>query len=303
MRLQLAILRGVAWLFAALPPKACMAVGRFFGFLFGRVIRYHRRDAFEALERSLPQTSKEERRGIVNRMYRNLGTNVVESLRLAGGKSDQVDEHLTVSGVEHVQEALKQEKGGLVLTAHFGNWDLLSVLTTKLGYPLTIISKDVKNEALNDFWMGMRRDFDLKIVPAHNSYRACRAALKRNGLVGFILDQNMIDKEGIFVDFFAKPACTTPGLAFMSAQSKAPVIPVFIRRVDGWQHAVEVLPPIDAPPDREEETIHAYTQRYTKIIEDEVRRHPDQWIWIHRRWRTQPRPFKRGQNDAGGSEE
>ncbi|MBN1269567.1 MAG: lysophospholipid acyltransferase family protein [Kiritimatiellae bacterium] len=283
---SLLVLRAVARWLARMPIERMLAVGRCLGWFFGKVLRYHRRDAFDALRRSFPEKSEPELRAIVRDMYRNFGMNLVESLRLAGGNDDQVASRVSVVGEEHVKTALARGKGALILTAHFGNWDLLSVITPRKGYPLTIITKDVKNEALNEFWMATRRKHGLSLVPAHQSYRVCRAALKRNELVGFILDQNMIDKEGVFVDFFGRPACTTPGLAFMAAQSGAPIVPAFITRREGGYHEVRVLPPIDPPRDREPATIQAATQEYTRIIEKAIRERPEQWIWIHRRWRT-----------------
>lgn len=281
------ILRGITRFFTVMPLSMALAVGRGLGWIYGSVVRYHRVDAREALERSLPGKTAAEYQSIIKRMYANLGMNLVESLRLAGGDMRQVDEMIEAENEHIVQEALARGQGALMLTAHLGNWDLLSVFTPVKGYPLTIISKDVKNKALNDFWMGMRAEKGLNIVPAHGSYRKCRAALKKNGLIGFILDQNMIDKEGVFVDFFGKPACTTPGLAFMAAQAQAPIIPVFIHRLDGGsRHKAVIYPAIEPPPDREADTIRKATQDYTKIIEDEIRRYPEQWIWLHRRWRT-----------------
>lgn len=272
-----------------MPLSWALAVGRGIGFLVGGVLRHRRRYVLETMERCLPEKTPTERRMIVRAMYRNFGMNLVESLRLAAGCATQLDGFVTVDKKEIVSNALSRGKGVLMLTAHLGNWDLLSVMTPKWSLPtLTIISKDVKNQAVNDFWMGMRDKFGLNIVPAHNSYRACRATLKKNGLVGFVLDQNMIASEGIFVDFFGRPACTTPGLAFMSAQSQAPVVPVFIRRTEAGKHEAWVLPVIEPPPDREPETIRKFTQQYSRVIEDVIREYPEEWIWIHKRWRTKP---------------
>jgi KDO2-lipid IV(A) lauroyltransferase len=188
----------------------------------------------------------------------------------------------------HMRNVLAAGKGLLVLASHMGNWDLLCTMAPHFNFPSTIITKKIKNESLNRFWMEARARFGLKFVPAHNSYRQCLAALRKNEIVGFVLDQNMIRTEGIFVDFFGKPACTTPGLAYMSAQSGAAVTPVFITRQPGGRHIVKVLPAIPPPPDRKPETVRLYTQQYTRIIEDMIRQYPDQWIWIHRRWRTVP---------------
>jgi KDO2-lipid IV(A) lauroyltransferase len=180
----------------------------------------------------------------------------------------------------------------VVLTAHLGNWDLMGLWAAS-RYPLTIISKVIKNEAVNRFWMEKRAAAGVNIVPAHHSYRACLSALKKGGLLGFILDQNMIHTEGIFVDFFGRPACTTPGLAVLSAHAQAPIVPVFmIRQADG-NHVVRMWPALPPPADRGSESIAATTQACTRLVEEIIRQHPEQWIWMHRRWRTQP-PAQKG---------
>ncbi len=283
------LLQAGSALFSRLSLPRALAVGRGLGWVYGSVIRYHRRDAFDALARAFPEWSPAGIRGIVRRVYANLGMNIAELARLPAASDETIRSLITIEGEEIAREALRRGKGALILSAHLGNWDLLCTFVPRLGYPLTIITKDIRNKALNEFWMAIRERFGLKFVPAHNSYRQCLHALKRNELVGFIFDQNMIADEGIFVDFFGRPACTSPGLAFMSAQSGAPVVPAFMVRQEGGRHVIRILPAIEPPPDRKPETIREFTQRYTRIVEDVVREHPDQWIWIHRRWRTQPR--------------
>jgi KDO2-lipid IV(A) lauroyltransferase len=130
--------------------------------------------------------------------------------------------------------------------------------------------------------------------------RACLKALKGNGLLGFILDQNRPHDQGIFVTFFNQPASTTPGLAFISAVTQAPVVPVFIHRTPDDRHHVRVLPAIEPPADRGEDSLRSATQHYTTIIEQEVRRHPDQWTWVHRRWKTRPKPGDKIATPADG---
>lgn len=284
------ILTAIVALFSCLSLRAALAVGRGLGWVYGSVIRYHRRDAVEALKRAFPQKTQAEILDIVRKMYANLGMNLAEVLRLGKVTDEFLREAIEIEGEEHARAALLRKRGAVILTGHLGNWDLLASIVPRLGYPLTVISKDIKNKGLNEFWMNIRQRFGVKFVPAHHSYRACLAALRKNELIGFILDQNMIKTEGVFVDFFGKPACTTPGLAYMSAQSGAPVVPVFMIRRENGRHLVKALPPLDPPPNREPETIREFTQRYTKIIEDVIRQYPDQWIWIHRRWKTVPAP-------------
>ena len=283
------ILQAICGFFSCLPLSVALAIGRGLGWIYGSAIRYHRQDAIDALTRAFPEKTQAEIIGIVRQMYANLGMNLAEILRLGKVTDEFLRDMIEIEGDEHARAALQRNKGAVVLTGHLGNWDLLASIVPRLGYPLTVISKNIKNKGVNEYWMSVRQRFGVKFVPAHNSYRTCLTALKKKELIGFILDQNMIDTEGIFVDFFGKPACTTPGLAYMSAQSGAPVVPAFMIRRDGGRHLVKVLPPLDPPPNREPETIREFTQKYTKIVEDMIRQYPDQWIWIHRRWKTEPR--------------
>ena len=283
-----AALRGITGAVSRMPLPRALALGRCLGAVFGSVVRYHRADALDALGRAFPEKNPDELAGIVRRMYRNLGMNLIETLRLVGGATEGLDERVTPVGIDIVHAALARGRGALALTAHLGSWDLLTYKSVRLGLPLTVITKDVKNRALNDFWMEGRRRFGLNLVPARNSYRTCLRALSRGGIIGFVLDQNVIRKEGVFVDFFGRPACTTAGLAFMAAHSQAPVFPGFLRRTADDRHEMRIHPLLEPPPDREPETIRQATQQYTKIVEDAVRAYPDQWTWIHRRWRTQP---------------
>lgn len=292
------ILKGLSALFIAMPLAVALKLGRGMGWCFGSVIRYHRRDAIDALRRSLPETTEAERRRILNNMYRNIGMNVVEVLRMPFVTSQYLNDHITWEGEDYVRTALAAGKGVLVLTAHIGNFDMLCTIAPRFVHPTTIITKNIKNASVNRYWMEARERFGLKFLPAHHSYRQCLSALRNNEIIGFVLDQNMIRTEGVFVEFFGRPACTTPGLAFMSAQSKAPVIPAFIVRQPDGYHLVKASPPIPPPPDRKPETILEYTQLYTKAIENHIREYPDQWIWVHRRWRTVPEPPPAGERPA-----
>lgn len=275
-------------IFGSLSLERALAAGSGLGWFYGSVIRHHRRDAEEALRLSFPEKSKAERDHIIAQMYRKLGMNAAEELRMPSVTLEYLQNFVAWENETPVREVLSAGKGVLALTAHIGNFDLLCTIAPHFNYPTTVITKNIKNQAINTWWMEARTRFGLKFVPAHNSYRQCLSALRKNEIVAFILDQNMINTEGIFVDFFGRPACTSPGLAYMSAQSGAAVVPVFMIRQENGRHRVKVMPAIPPPPDRKPETIRQFTQLYTKIIEDVIREFPDQWIWVHRRWKTVP---------------
>lgn len=116
------------------------------------------------------------------------------------------------------------------------------------------------------------------------------SALKRGEIVAIVLDQNTKRDYGIFVDFMGRPACTSPGLAILAAQTGTPVYPFYATRAPDGSHDVTMMPPLDPPTDKSREAMHDATQRYTKVLEDIIREHPENWMWLHKRWRTQAKP-------------
>jgi KDO2-lipid IV(A) lauroyltransferase len=274
---------------ACLPARWAQALGRGAGRVLAHGMRLRRTYVLEVLARSFPEKTPDEHRAIYAAMCRHQALNLVEILRFAGGREEEIRAQIEVSGEEVVKQALERGKGVLILIAHFGNYDLMGLFASRLlGYPVTIITKTLKNQRLNELWWELRQKAGLKTLPSHNAYRACVRALRRNELVGFMLDQNRPSSQGVFVEFFGKPASTTPGLALMSAQTGAPVVPVFMRRLPDGRHELEARSVIEPPPDRKEETLRACTAAYTKIIEDEIRRDPAQWMWLHKRWKSRP---------------
>ena len=282
------ILKSLSWFFGALPLPVALAAGRGLGWIYGSVLRFRRAEVLATLQRSFPERSLKDLKRIRSSMYANLGMNVVESLRVAGIDQNFVDRHITLLGEERIDEARKEGSGVLVLTAHVGNWEMLCVIAPMFGHRLTIVAKAMKSESLTRFIKQTRGRFGTRALPSKNVYRECLRVLRNKETLGFILDQNRTQVDGVFVDFFGKPACTSIGLALLSYQAKAPVVPVFAVRKPGGHHEMHLLPVIEPPPNREPETIRAYTQRYTTEIENMIRQYPDQWIWVHRRWRTQP---------------
>ena len=277
------------WL-ARLSRPALMRWGARVGWFYGHVIRHRRAEALVALRRSLPELSKTEAVAALDGMYRNLAINILEVLRTDGGAQDVDLSLFSAAGEDIVKTALARGRGALILMAHYGSWELLAMYTAQRNYNLHIIAKKLKNAAADRLWNQLRARHGVKVIYSHNAARAVLRALRANALVGFMLDQHRPSDQGVFVTFFGRPASTSPGLAILSAQSQAPVIPVFIcRRADGGHH-IRALPLIEPPPDRESATILRYTQRYTTIIENEIRAQPSQWIWMHRRWKHQPLP-------------
>lgn len=283
------LIRFLSFILAALPLSAALAVGRGAGWVFGTLIRYHRADALDALRRSFPEKTDREIKGITNRMYANLGMNAVEILRLRHADDEYLSTHIEWAGLENLRPMQDAGRGGMILTAHLGNWEMLSIVAPEaISIPCSVIVKKIKGKTLPAYVDESRTQFGLKLLPAKNSYRNCLRTLRRNELLGFVIDQNMISREGEFINFFGRPACTTLGLAHLAARAKAPVIPFFPIRKPNGHHQAIFLPAIEPPPSSEKEDLIAATREYSRIVEDMIRKYPDQWIWIHRRWKTKP---------------
>lgn len=283
------ILKILAKGIACLPLRWAWALGRHWGWMLAHVLRLRRTYVLNILARCFPDKTDRELRALYAEVCRQQALNTIELLRYIGGRVDELEQLLEVHDEEIVKEALARGKGVLILLAHFGNYDLMGMFASKLlNYPLTIITKTLKNEGLDKMLIEMRSSAGVTVLPARNAYRPSVRALKSNGLVGFMLDQNRRPPQGIFVDFFGMKAGTTPGLALMSAHSGAPVVPVFMHRTPEGRHVLEARPLMEPPPDREEDTLRVHTALYTKVIEEEVRRRPDQWLWLHKRWKGSP---------------
>jgi len=281
------LLTGLLKLISWLPLPVVRGLGHLVGFVFGHVIRHHRSKAFEALARSMPELGKKERKRIINTMYQLQGINGVEMVWYSMRGLETVAKDVEIEGLENLRQALDRGKGMLGLTAHIGNFELMPMATAARGFNVSVIVKRIKNKTVNYVIGELRAHERLAFFSAKNAYRDCLKALRRNEVVGMIIDQNMTRDNGIFVDFFGKQASTSPGLAYMAAQSQAPVVPSFIYRQPNGRHTLKFFPLIEPPEARTPEAIHAATQLYTTVIEDAVREAPEQWIWMHRRWKTQ----------------
>ncbi len=281
------ILSILAWLCARFSRPGIQRAGAAVGFLIGSVFRFRRGEVEAVLRRCFPEKSAADVRAVARGMYRHLGILLIEFLSLPYLDKAALGQDVVGDGLEKVIEMLGQQHGLIVLTAHLGNFEWMAMAGAARGAPLTVLTKAFKPEGLNDWWVETRARAGIRLLPVHRSYRQCRKVLAANGVLGFMLDQNRPVWQGIFVDFFGRPACTSPGLAMLSARTGAPVLPVFIVREPDGRHRITAGEPLPPPaPDRE--SVRRATQTYTAIIEAAVRRHPEQWIWLHRRWRTQP---------------
>ncbi|MBI4713431.1 MAG: lysophospholipid acyltransferase family protein [Planctomycetes bacterium] len=273
-----------------LPLRTALFLGDCLGLFAYYAFPRRRRHTHQHLRMALGnQKTPAELKQIAVRMAKNLGRNVAEFLRLPMLNEKNIDGYIEWSGLENLKEALALNRGALMLTAHFGNWDLAAVACVLKGFPVNLITKYLKNETINRFWLDYRKKMKVKALYRAGTLREIVQSLRDNQLMGFVLDQNTKREDGIFVNFFGRPACTIPSLAVLSQRLNAPVVPILMVRRPGGRHRIFIEKHLlfQKLPDQDEAIRHN-TQIYTDIIERYIRQYPDHWIWMHRRWKTQP---------------
>ncbi len=285
----------LASVIAALPRAIRDGLGNFIGWLWFDLFRIRRRVAVENVGIAFPEKSFAEQEQIARMSLRHMGRTLVEyCLFPFFGKGD-VNKHFVFEGLEHIDAALKGGQGAIFLGLHLGNGDFAIAALSRLGYPMNLISKEFKSKWLNELWFGMRRKHGTRFIPPEKSSFEILRSLRRNEIVVFVLDQYMGPPIGVRTKFFGRETGTAMGLALMAGRTRAPVIPCYTyRRADGKHVAAfeAPIPFLDNGPDGpnpeknlRDASIAVMTQIYTDKIEAIVRAHPEQWMWIHRRWK------------------
>jgi len=196
--------------------------------------------------------------------------------------------HFTIDGRSNIRKAYEKGKGVLALTAHLGNWELLTVIAEMIEYPLSIVVRPLDLKPLDRFFVNLRTRFGAKIIPRQRSFREILRSLGRGEMVALLMDQNVDWYEGVFVDFMGHRACTSSGMALLAIKTGAPVVPVFlVREKTGFRAEFGAEIPTVNTGDRRKD-IETNTRQYNRVIEDFIRRYPDQWFWVHQRWKTKP---------------
>lgn len=274
----------------SLPSKWGLSIGAGLGHLSYRLLRRRRGVTLENLRNAYPEKSEPEIDAIALSVFRNIGKLFYEICWFTCMDDEELLGSVKISGMEHIRAAYEKGRGVLVLTAHFGNWELGSMLMAHLKYPYSYVYRPLDAAVLEKFLVRIRARFGGVKIPKKRSFRKILRFLDRKGLVLLLMDQNVRREEGVFVPFFNQLAATNKGLALLALKTGAPVVPVFlIREETGFKGLILPEVPLINTGDREKD-IEANTLAYNRVIESVVRRYPEQWFWVHRRWKTRPLP-------------
>jgi KDO2-lipid IV(A) lauroyltransferase len=283
----------IVHLVSLLPDFILYQLGVLGGFLGYYFDRRHVKIGMKNLSIAFPERSEKERHRILRASYINLGRGAAEYIRLAGFFHLRLRDRVTYDRLHYWKEieAKYPGKGILVMSAHFGNFEMLACAHAMHGYPVSFVHHTQRFLAGDALMTFIRERTGVEILRKHSAARAVLKALRSGEMVGIPFDQNAKRSEAIWVPFFGEPAATTSGLARLAMISGAPVVPAFIvRQPDGRHHCIEIGDevPLQRTGDTDADLLEN-TRRFVKAVEDIARRDPEQFLWTHRRFRTRPR--------------
>jgi KDO2-lipid IV(A) lauroyltransferase len=280
------MMKGFSFFINLLPEGPALWLGRRFGSLFYYLDWEHRSVALQNLHIAFGQEKSErERKAIAKRTFQNFGMMAIEFFRIPGMNTEDFKKKVSFEGLDEALKLLEKKKGGLLLIGHFGNWELMALMSKVIGNPILVIAKPINQKGVDRWITEIRKVTGLELIPPENATQKVVQALSQNRLVGILIDQRAKRSRGVWADFFGRKVPTTPGLAVMAMRSGAPVVPVFIVR-DGFQkHRLLIKEPIELVLTGDiQKDVEINTQRFTDTLEAMIRQYPDQWLWIHRRW-------------------
>ncbi|PIT99854.1 MAG: lipid A biosynthesis lauroyl acyltransferase [Bdellovibrionales bacterium CG10_big_fil_rev_8_21_14_0_10_45_34] len=266
-----------------LPRKVTLLIGNFLGVLWFDVLRIRRNLAIDHVLLAFPKLTRGEAVKIARRSLYNVGNTIVEIVMMAALKERHFEDFFEMEDLSVLGNQLAKGRGALVLTLHLGNGDLGCAALSLSKFPVSLISKRFKSEVLNKIWFQIRNRLGTEFLREEKSQFEILRHLKRNRAVIFVLDQFMGPPVGVAVKFFGVPTGTAAGLAVFAKKLGQPVIPMYTYRNEqtGKLHIVA-----DEPIETiATESIESLTQKYTDWTEKAIRKHPGQWMWIHRRWK------------------
>jgi KDO2-lipid IV(A) lauroyltransferase len=288
--MEAALLHLVVAAIGALPRKLARWIGAGIGALLYHLLGRLRRVGDENLRRSFPERSAEEREQILRGVYRSLGWQLAEFCQMPHYTAEQASKFICYDGLEYYLAARDRGRGVLVLTGHLGAWELSSFYHSLMGYPMSMVIRRLDNPLVDTFVNRIRSLHGNRVIHKDDFARGLITAMANGETVGILMDTNMTPPQGVFVPFFGVEACTATAMARVALRSDAAVVPGFLVWHEDEQRYVLVFGEaltLVRTGDTERDIV-ANTALFTATIEQYIRRTPEQWLWVHRRWKTRP---------------
>jgi Kdo2-lipid IVA lauroyltransferase/acyltransferase len=287
--LEFGMVKLIAGGISLLPMPAVRACGGLLGRCVYTVDRFHRRIAVENLAHAFPMRTPGELNALARDMFVHFGRWALELLKFGGLSREQMLQLVESEGEERVWHAYEQGRGVLFFTGHFGYWETQAIVQPLRVRPVSVLARPLDNPYVHDMLERIRTRTGNSVIYRKGAIRKVLRELAENRGVAILIDQHLHTPDAVYVDFFRRPAATTSALAALALRTGAPVIPVFALPLPGGRYRFVYERAVEPPRGDSPDAIREFTQRCTDVLEMYVRRRPDLWLWMHRRWRdTEP---------------
>jgi len=284
-RLETLAVRAVMALVRLLPERLVAPLGAALGSVVYLADARHRRVALANVAAALPERSARERRAIVRGAFRHFGRLLFELLKFGTLPVDRMMARVEFDGEDFARAAYAQGRGVLFVTGHFGFWELHAMVHAVRLAPIGLLARALDNPRLHDLLESIRQRTGNFVIYRQATIRRVMRALQEGQGVAVLIDQHIQARDAVLVDFFDRPAATTGAVAALALRTGAPVVPVFALPIGRGRYRMIYERAVEPPPADAPEALREFTQRITRVLEDYVRRDPDMWLWMHRRWR------------------
>lgn len=288
--LEYGVVLALRWLVGAVSEPVSHRIGTWIGLLFYTLDRGHRRLAVRQLRAAFPVRSEDECQAIARQTFVHFGNSVVALLRASTKTPSEILATFEIEGKDRVEAAHASGRGVIVVTGHFGYWELHNLVHPLVLPPMSVLARPLDNPHLHAFVERVRSMTGNKVVYRQGAMRRVLRALQQNECVGILIDQHIHGADAVPVDFFGRPAATTAAVAELALRTGAALVPAFTIPLADGRCKLIFEHPVELPPAAAGDRVLALTQRCTDILEMYVRRYPHLWLWMHRRWRDTPRP-------------
>ena len=274
---------------SVLSRKLCLSLGKTLGLAFYYLDKRHRQIALSNLKIAFgKELSSSEIKKIVRSSFMHFGKTFMDIIKLPHLAEEKRNALINVEGEENLHKALREKKGALLFSAHYGSWEIAPFFLSKKG-KLSVIARPLDNKLLEKELLKLRTRQGSHVIYKHQATKKILQSLREKEMVAFLIDQNVLRQQAVFVDFFGKKAATTPSLAAFFLRTKSPLIPVFCYPTSSPAYHLKIFSPLSITlGGNYNQEVLKITQICTKIIEIQIRKNPDYWFWFHNRWKTRP---------------
>ena len=284
-RIESALANGARWIVPYVPMTVVRAVGRAMGQLVYMASGSRRRVALGNLAHAFPGRTAHEHRALARAMFAHFGGLLLELIKFSSYSREEMLAATETEGEERLRQAHAQGRGILIFTGHFGYWELLAITHALRMEPMSVLARPLDNPYLHTALEEIRTSTGNSVIYRQGAVRRMLRNLAGGGVVGVLIDQHLHSSDAVYVGFFRRQAATTSALAALALRTGAPVIPVFALPLPHGRYRFIYEHPVDPPRVGTADAVREFTQRCTDVLEMYVRRHPDLWMWMHRRWR------------------